>query len=78
MSPAKKAVVSLGPVAAPTVRTGAQLLTGEFIMQGVELFLWEPSGDQRTWLVGLITLALAFGQNAIEKWKNRKLIGVSK
>lgn len=72
-----KPVVTLGPISAPVVRTGTQLLSGEFIMQGIELFFWEPSVDQRKWLVGALTLALGFGQNLIEKWRGRRLIGAA-
>lgn len=71
-------VVALGPVAAPTVRTGTQLVAGSFIVEGLTVFGVPLTDAQGKWLGVALTLAIAYGQNVIEKRQNRKLIGVSK
>lgn len=84
MSPAAKKkepapVVALGPVAAPTVRTGGQVVTGAFIIEGLTVFdLASFTEAQTRWLTVALTLGLAFAQNVIEKKQGRKLVGVAK
>lgn len=71
-------VVALGPVAAPTVRTGTQLVAGSFIVEGLTVFGVPLTDAQGKWLGVALTFALAFAQNVIEKRQGRKLVGVSK
>lgn len=81
MTPAKKEpapVVSLGPVAAPTVRTGSQLVAGSFLVEGLTVFGVPLTDAQGKWLGVALTLTIAFAMNIVEKAKGRKLVGVSK
>lgn len=70
-------VVTLGPVAAPTVRTGGQLVAGSFIVEGLTVFGVPLTAAQGKWLAGALTLAAAFVMNMIEKRQGRKLVGVA-
>jgi hypothetical protein len=69
-------ILSAGPVATPVLRTGLQALTPALILQGFAVFhIWDPSADQTAWLITMGTVAAALGQNMLERWRNRKLIG---
>lgn len=69
-------ILSAGPVATPVLRTGLQALTPALILQGFVVFeIWHPTGEQSAWLIAASTAAAALGQNLLERWRNRKLIG---
>lgn len=73
-------VITLGTVASPVVRTGVQLLSGEFIVQGLDL--WDvvsfSSPEQRTWTALALTGLVCIVQNLVEKAKGRRLIGAAR
>lgn len=71
----RKPIVKVGEVAAPVVRTGGQVFTGAFLIEGVELFLYDFPEDQQLWLTAVATVALAWAQNYLEKRQGRKLVG---
>ena len=69
-------VLTAGPVATPVLRTGLQALTPALILQGFAVFnVWRPDPDQTGWLMAASTVGIALGQNLLERWRNRKLIG---
>jgi hypothetical protein len=69
-------VLSAGPVATPVLRTGLQALTPALILQGLAVFnVWTLTAEQAAWLMAASTAAAALGQNLLERWRNRKLIG---
>jgi hypothetical protein len=68
-------VITAGPLVTPTVRTGGQLVTGEFLMQGLEAFIWIPTPNQRGWLVVAFGIGVALVQNIIERRTGRRLVG---
>lgn len=71
-------LVTMGPVASPATRTGLQLITGEFIVQGVEAFdVVALTDTQRAWLVVALGILLAVIQNTLERWRGRRLIGTA-
>ena len=71
----KKPIVSVGAVTAPVVRTGGQVFTGAFLIEGIELFLYDFPTEQQVWLTAVAAVALSWLQNFIEKQRGRKLIG---
>lgn len=68
-------VITTGPVAAPVIRTGAQVITGAFIVEGIELFIYNFPEEQTSWLTAAVSLLLAWVQNFIEAKRGRRLIG---
>jgi hypothetical protein len=69
-------ILTAGPVATPVLRTGLQAFTPALILQGFAVFdIWHPTSDQTAWLMAASTAALALGQNLVERWRKRKLIG---
>jgi hypothetical protein len=69
-------ILTAGPVATPVLRTGLQVLSPALIIQGFQVFdIWHPTPDQTQWLMAMSTVAIALGQNLLERWRNRKLIG---
>lgn len=76
MSPARKPIVKVGPVAAPVVRTAGQGGLAFIAMELVESYgLYEF--DERQWSITLLaaTTFLAWLQNTIETRRGRKLVG---
>lgn len=69
--------VSQSPTVGVTVRSGIQLLTGGFITEGIELFVYDFTEDQAKWATGAFTLLLVFTQNFIERRRNQKFIGAA-
>lgn len=76
-APLRPAVVTLGPVAAPVVRTGAQVFSGSFIAEGLNLFVVTLDEAQGRWLAGALSVVIAAAMNWLERRRGRKLIGVS-
>lgn len=72
----QQAVVTLGPVAAPVARTTGQLISGGFIVEGLELFVTDLTAEQSQWLSLALAGAVCAGQNWLERRRGRKLIGV--
>jgi hypothetical protein len=69
-------ILTAGPVATPVLRTGLQALTPALVLQGFQVFhIWDPSADQMAWMSTMGTIATALGQNLLERWRGRKLIG---
>jgi hypothetical protein len=69
-------ILTAGPVATPVLRTGLQALTPALVLQGFHVFnIWDPTADQTAWMITMGTVAAALGQNLIERWRKRKLIG---
>ena len=69
-------VLSAGPVATPVLRTGLQAVSPALILQGLAVFeVWHPTAEQTAWLMAASTAAFALGQNLLERWRKRKLIG---
>jgi hypothetical protein len=68
-------VITAGPVSAPVIRTGAQALSGAFIVEGIELFVYDFPEEQTSWLTAAVSIALALLQNWIEAKRGRRLIG---
>lgn len=59
-------------------RTGLQLITGNFMVEGIELFgLIDFSEDQSKWVAGFLTILIAFIQNFFEARRNRRFIGAA-
>ncbi len=57
-------------------RTGLQLVTGGFIVEGIELFsIYNFTEAQAKWAAGALTVLLAFTQNFFEQRRNRRFIG---
>lgn len=71
----KQPVVTVNAVASPIIRGGGQILTGSFLVDGLLAFDVTLADRQIVWLAGAFTMAINVGQNLIEKWRNRKLIG---
>lgn len=72
---ARKPIVKVGAVTAPVVRTGGQLVTGAFLIEGVELFIHDFPEAEQAWLTVVASLVLCWVQNALEKRQGRKLVG---
>jgi hypothetical protein len=69
-------ILTAGPVMTPVLRTGIQGFGMALVLQGFVVFdVWHPTADQTTWLMAAGTSAGALGQNLIERWRKRKLIG---
>lgn len=69
--------VSQSPTVGVTVRSGLQLLTGGFITEGIELFVYDFTENQAKWAAGAFTLLLVFIQNFLERRRNQKFIGAA-
>lgn len=71
----KKAIATLGPVAAPVTRTLGQGITANWILDGFETWnIYDFTDKQYGWtLVGLTTF-MSWLMNTIEKRNGRKLI----
>jgi hypothetical protein len=69
-------ILTAGPVMTPVLRTGIQGFGMALILQGFVVFdIWHPTPDQTTWLMAAGATAGALGQNLVERWQKRKLIG---
>lgn len=73
----KKPNVALGPVAAPVARTGGQVITGVFLVQGLTAFGVPLTDVQAAWLAGALSVGVSALQNWWERRRGRKLIGVA-
>jgi hypothetical protein len=69
--------VTLGPVAAPVARTGGQVITGAFIVQGLTVFGVPLDTAQSTWLAAALSVGVSALQNWWERRRGRKLIGTA-
>ncbi len=59
-----------------TARTGVQLITGGFVVEGIEAFnLYQFTEAQSKWAILALTLLLGFLQNFFEQRRNRRFIG---
>src|SRR5688572_16138900 len=69
-------ILSAGPVATPVLRTGLQARSPALLLPGLDVFeIWHPTAEQTAWLMAATTVGIALGQNLVERWRNRKLIG---
>lgn len=75
--PAPNVTLTSSEPVAVTVRSGLQLLTGGFVVEGIELFLYDFTEDQAKWAAGAITILLVFVQNFLEKRRGRKYLGAA-
>lgn len=75
--PAPNITLTSNEPVATTVRSGLQLLTGGFLVEGLELFLIDLTEDQAKWAAGALTIALVFAQNWLEKRRGRKYLGAA-
>lgn len=72
-------VVTVGPVAAPLIRTGGQGITGGFIVEGLLLFdLVDFNVQQATWAGIALGFAVCAVQNLWEAKVGRRLIGAAR
>lgn len=74
---AKKPNITMGPVAAPVARTGGQVITGAFLVQGMVAFGVTLDDAQSAWLAGALTIVVSVAQNWWERRRGQKLIGVA-
>lgn len=77
MTDPKEPVIAINnSVAVPAIRTGLQVVSGEFVVQGLELWVTTFTDDQRAWMVIAMSLVLAGLQNLAEHLKGRRLLGI--
>lgn len=70
--------ISNSPTVGAGVRTGIQVVSGAFLVEGVEVFnLYDFTELQAKWLTAALTITLAFLQNFIERRRNQKFIGAA-
>lgn len=67
--------VTNSPTVGVITRSAIQLLSGSFVVEGIELFLYNFTDDQAKWATGAFTLLIVGIQNLIEFRRNRKFIG---
>lgn len=71
-------VVTLGPVASPIVRTGAQAIVAEGVLRLIEVV---PNPDlviaasDRSLILGALFIGVAAVHNVVEAVKGRRLVG---
>jgi hypothetical protein len=72
----KEPIVTLGPISAPTVRTGGQGGVAWILMEVVEAYNVYDFTD-RQWAITLLggTVFFSWLQNTIEKARGRRLVG---
>lgn len=62
---------------AVTVRSTLQLLSGGFIVEGIQLFLYDFTEAEAKWATGAFTVLLVFVQNFLEKRRGQKYLGAA-
>lgn len=75
--PSDPVITTSGPEAATAIRTGSQIITGAFLIEGIELFFYDFTEEREKWLVMAATFAISWVQNRIEAHRGRRLIGAS-
>jgi type IV secretory pathway TrbD component len=74
----KQPVVTVNnPVGAAVARTAGQGISGAFIVDGLLAFNVDLTDRQTVWLTAAFGISIAAVQNLIERWRGRRLIGIS-
>jgi hypothetical protein len=76
--PAPNLTITNSPTVGAGVRTGLQVVSGQFIVEGIEVFnIYNFTEDQSKWAAAALTITLAFLQNFLERRRGQKFIGAA-